>query len=73
MCETRIEKAALGVNGVKTADWNKDTKLLKITYAGDVNKEEIQKSIAAVGHDTGKFKAKDAVYNALPGCCKYER
>ena len=73
MCEARIEKAALGVNGVKTADWNQETKLLKITFNGDVNKEDIQKSIAAVGHDTEKYKAKDAVYNALPGCCKYER
>ena len=73
MCEARIEKAALGVNGVKTADWNQETKLLKITFNGDVNKEDVQKSIAAVGHDTEKYKAKDAVYNALPGCCKYER
>ncbi len=73
MCEARIEKAALGVNGVKTADWNKETKLLKITFNGDVNREDVQKSIAAVGHDTGKYKAKDIVYNALPGCCKYER
>ncbi|MCF6364820.1 MAG: heavy-metal-associated domain-containing protein [Bacteroidales bacterium] len=71
MCEARIEKAALNVKDVKSAEWNKETKMLKITYTGNVNKEEVQKSIAAAGHDTGKFKAKDAVYNALPGCCKY--
>ena len=73
MCEARIEKAALGVNGVKTADWNKATKLLKVTYNGNINKKDIEKAIAAVGHDTPDFKASNEVYNALPGCCKYER
>ncbi len=73
MCEARIEKAALGVKGVKTASWDKTSKLLKVTFSGDVKKKDIEKAIADVGHDTPDFKAKDAVYNALPGCCKYER
>ncbi len=73
MCEARIEKAALGVKGVKTADWNITSKLLKVTYNGDVSKKNIEKAIADVGHDTPDFKAKDAVYNALPSCCKYDR
>ncbi len=73
MCETRIEKAALGVNGVKTADWDKATKLLKVTYNGDLKKKDIEKAIAAVGHDTPDFKAINEVYAALPECCKYER
>jgi len=29
MCEKRIEKAALGVDGVSIADWNKETKQLR--------------------------------------------
>jgi len=73
MCEARIEKAALGVKGIKTASWDKTSKLLKVTFSGDVKKKDIEKAIADVGHDTPDFKAKDAVYNALPGCCKYER
>ncbi len=33
MCETRIEKAAKTVPGVSSAEWNKDTKILKsVTY-----------------------------------------
>ncbi len=73
MCEARIEKAALGVPGVKTAEWNKTSKLLKVTFNGDVKKKDIEKAIAAAGHDTPDFKADSKSYNALPGCCKYER
>lgn len=73
MCEARIEKAALGINGVKTANWDKTSKLLVVTYDGDVKKDEIELAISKVGHDTPDYKAKDEVYNALPDCCKYER
>ena len=31
----------------------------------------IQQNIAAVGHDTKGFKAKDHVYNQIDACCKY--
>lgn len=73
MCEARIEKAALGNKGVKSADWDVKTKMLKLTYNGKVNKKDIEKSIALVGHDTPDFKAKKSTYDALPSCCKYER
>ncbi len=72
MCKTRIEKAATGVDGVKDAVWDSKTQVLKVTY--DEKKtsiESVQKAVVAVGHDSGKLKADDKVYNALPGCCKY--
>jgi copper chaperone CopZ len=70
-CEARIEKAAK-ITGVTKADWSTKTKVLVVTYyPKKVTNEAIQKNIAAVGHDTPKFKASDKVYNALPGCCKY--
>jgi hypothetical protein len=73
MCKTRIEKAAK-TSGVSTAEWKKDTKVLTLVYNPSVvTSETVQKKIAAVGHDTGKFRADDKVYNSLPGCCKYER
>ena len=34
MCETRIEKAALSVNGVSKADWNKETEKLAVVFDG---------------------------------------
>lgn len=74
MCETRIEKAALAVDGVSVADWNKESKMIDVTF--DSSKTDIHKvhmAIAKAGHDTQMHKAKDEVYNMLPGCCQYER
>ena len=74
MCETRIEKAAKAIEGVSMADWNKETQMIEVTFDSDITDlNSIQKAIAKVGHDTGKFKATDEVYNKLPGCCKYDR
>jgi copper chaperone CopZ len=70
-CKARIEKAAK-VEGVTKADWNDKTKVLTLVYdPAKVSSDNVQKLIAAVGHDTPKYKAETKVYNALPGCCKY--
>jgi copper chaperone CopZ len=74
MCENRIEKAAKSIDDITVADWNQETKMLELTY--DESKTNIHKvhiAIAKVGHDTDMHKAKDEVYNNLPGCCKYDR
>lgn len=71
MCKTRIEKTAK-IDGVSAAEWDKTTKVLTLTYnPGVVKSDDIQKKIAAVGHDTEKFKADEKTYNSLPACCKY--
>ncbi len=71
MCKARIEKA-VKVDGVTKADWNQKTKVLTLVYdPSKVKSDDVQKKIAAVGHDTPKYKATAAAYNALPGCCKY--
>ena len=71
MCKARIEKAAK-VDGVTKAVWSDKTKMLTLVYNPmKVKSDDIQKRIAAVGHDTPKYKATDKAYNALPGCCKY--
>jgi copper chaperone CopZ len=73
MCKSRVEKAAR-LDGVTSAAWNKDTKIMTVTYeSSKVTNEEIQKKVASVGHDTDLFTASDKVYEKLPGCCKYER
>ena len=73
MCKSRIEKAVL-VAGVSKADWNEKTQLLTVTYdPTKIKSMDIQKNIAAVGHDTKNVKATDKNYAALPGCCKYDR
>ena len=70
-CKARIEKAAK-IDGVTKADWSDKTKILTLVYdPAKVKSDDIQKKLAAVGHDTPKYKATTTAYNALPGCCKY--
>lgn len=74
MCEKRIEKAAKSVDGVSAADWNKETKMIEVSF--DYSKTDIHKvhmAIAKAGHDTKMHKAPDKAYESLPACCKYDR
>lgn len=74
MCKSRIEKAAMSVNGVIAANWDVDAKVVHLDFDANVtSKEQISKAIAEVGHDTELHKASDAVYKDLPGCCLYDR
>ncbi|HLN54667.1 MAG TPA: cation transporter [Bacteroidales bacterium] len=73
MCKARIEKAAK-TEGVISASWDSKTDLLTLNYdPSKTSTDAVAKKVAAVGHDTEKYKAEDKVYNALPGCCKYDR
>lgn len=73
MCKSRIQKT-LKIDGISSAVWDVESKLLTVTYNPEkITNDEIQKKIAAVGHDTEKYTAPDDVYSKLPGCCKYER
>ncbi len=74
MCKTRIEAASGTLDGVKTATWDADSKMLHLEYDPDkVSVMEREKAIAAVGHDTEHQRAPDDVYEKLPGCCLYDR
>jgi len=45
-----------------------------LVYDGSLTtRDAVQKVIAQAGHDTGPYKAEDAVYNSLPDCCKYRK
>lgn len=72
MCEERIEKAAMERKGVKSAVWDVNTQKLTLVYnPAAITLEKIQCRIADRGHDNDFELAKDAVYNALPACCRY--
>lgn len=74
MCKSKIEKAARKADGVKSAEWNEETKIFTLTYdSSKVSVDDVHKKIAAVGYDTEKERADDKVYNNLHECCKYER
>jgi len=75
MCKRRIENA-LRVDGIKSANWNVETKVLKVQYvltADITGGKKIQQLVAAAGHDTQDYKAADSVYEKLPLCCHYSR
>lgn len=73
MCKDNIEKAAKKA-GVSAADWNKDTKMLTVTYnPKTTDAAKIQQNIADVGYDTKDIRGNDEAYNKLHNCCKYER
>ena len=74
MCEKTIEKAAKGVDGVVSADWDKKTKVIQVSY--DTEKttlDAVHKAIAKSGYDTDKVKAKDTDYSGLHSCCQYRK
>ena len=73
MCKKTIEKAAKSAGAI-TANWNEDSKALKVSYA--VNRtsgRKIQEAVAKSGYDTQDLTAEDIAYNKLPGCCQYDR
>ena len=73
MCKNKIEAAAKSA-GATNATWNVDSKELVVKYnSTSSNAAKIQKSIAAVGYDTPKYKATDEAYENLHECCKYDR
>lgn len=73
MCKETIE-GSLKVKGVSKADWNKESKMISVSYdAKKISLDQIQKNIASVGYDNEKYKGDDKAYKELPGCCQYDR
>ena len=73
-CKKRIEKAAYGVPGVKTANWDITSHQLSVILNEEKSSPaDLNMAIAKVGHDTKEVKATQADYDNLHTCCKYER
>lgn len=74
MCKNNIESSLKGVEGVKSAIWNKDTKIIKVVYdASRISEDQIHWKIVDAGYDTKKKKGSDKAYKALHNCCQYKR
>lgn len=72
MCKMRIEKAALGVKGVKYALWDIPSHQLSLIMdERKTNTMEVKTALVAVGHDTKELKATEDAYNKVMPCCKY--
>ena len=72
MCKKKIERAAHSVAGIKSANWNEETKMLTVKY--DLFKKEaidnVQKKMAAIGYDTEKYRVSDAAFEQRGCCCQ---
>lgn len=72
MCESRIEKAAMKVKGVKLASWDSKSKDFTVIFNENTcSLDHIKSAIVKIGHDIDTLKANQAVYDKLPACCKY--
>jgi Cu(I)/Ag(I) efflux system membrane fusion protein len=72
MCKERIEKAAKSISGVTSASWDIKTRQLHLGFDPvKTSVDAVAKAVAKAGHDTDKYKAAKATYDALPSCCKY--
>jgi hypothetical protein len=72
MCKVRIEKAALGVKGVKYALWDIPSHQLSLIIdERKTDPMQIKTALVAVGHDTKELKATEDAYNSVMPCCKY--
>lgn len=72
-CKARIEKASKDA-GATAAEWNAEKQTVTLNFdPSKTSSDKILKAIADAGHDNEKYKASDAVYNGLPGCCLYDR
>jgi hypothetical protein len=73
MCKSTIETAAAR-KGLAEATWNKDSKLLSLTYDSEkTSSKEVLQRVAYAGYDNEQFLAPDDVYAKLPECCRYDR
>ncbi|MBK8698760.1 MAG: heavy-metal-associated domain-containing protein [Saprospiraceae bacterium] len=73
MCKKTIEKAG-NIKGISKTEWSTETSMAKITIDSiKISVDEVLQRIAAVGYDSDKFRAPDAVYDNLHGCCQYDR
>lgn len=72
MCKIRIEKAALGIKGVKYALWDIPSHQLSLIIdERKTDPMQIKTALVAVGHDTKELKATEEAYNKVMPCCKY--
>jgi copper chaperone CopZ len=72
MCKSTIEKSVKGVKGIKKGIWDLPTDQMTVDYDPDqISLDAIKQRIADVGYDSDTHRAKDEIYNNLPGSKNY--
>jgi mercuric ion binding protein len=74
MCKRTIEGSLTDVEGINSADWSSESKLMEVNFdKALISLSEIKQKISAVGYDTEEHRASEESYKGLHGCCQYER
>ncbi len=76
MCKSTIESATMSIEGVDTASWSSESKMISINISTEINDQfinDIHNAIAKSGYDTEMSTALNEDYDKLPMCCKYNR
>ena len=76
MCKSTIESATMSIEGIDTASWSTESKMISINVSTEINDQfinDIHNAIAKSGYDTELSTAVDEDYDKLPMCCKYDR
>ncbi|MBI1305604.1 MAG: ATPase [Bacteroidetes bacterium] len=69
-CKEKIEKA-LDVPGITFAEWNVETKMLKVQYNDDkYTVDQIHDIMHKLGYATDKGSAESSAEKKLPKCCQ---
>lgn len=72
MCQFTIESTSLKVDGVESAAWDVESKVLKLTFDPEVTSlQSVNNAILASGYDTEYDTATDEAYYGLHKCCYY--
>lgn len=73
-CKSQIETIITSLDGVKSANWDADSKIITIVFdAGTVKKDRFFVALAEGGYDNQELHAKKSNYEELPAACKYTR
>ncbi|HKR04219.1 MAG TPA: heavy-metal-associated domain-containing protein [Bacteroidia bacterium] len=74
MCKANIEGALKEKDGVISKNWNKETKMLLVTFEpSKISIQQIGEKIAGAGYDNQYATAANTAYFNLPLCCQYKR
>lgn len=70
-CKASIEKAVEGIEGVKFAELDLETKIVSVKYdEGKTNADAIRQAIVQAGYTADKVPPIKEAYDKLDPCCK---
>lgn len=73
MCEKRIEKTVMSVEGVESCDYDLESHKVSVMFdSTKTNEMMLHKAVAGVGHETKMEAMNEEAHENLPDCCKKE-